>query len=119
MRNTSHQKLNRRKRRIARNLVRRKRRIARRLARRRGGHSNGRPVLSARNIHYEVADRALGMGCGGIGVIHQLADQTGLVDAIDDKVKVREADLNLAAFMRAHVKGRLCGGAATVILELP
>ncbi len=104
MRNTSHQKLNRRKRRIARNLVRRKRRIARnlvrrkrriarRLARRRGGHSNGRPVLSARNIHYEVADRALGMGCGGIGVVHQLAHQTGLVDAIDDKVKVLKVHL--------------------------
>jgi hypothetical protein len=91
--NTSHQKLNRRQRRIARNLARRKRRIARRLARRRGGGSKGCPIFSARNIHYEVAGRALGMGCGGIGVIHQLARQTGLIDAIDDKVKVLKVHL--------------------------
>jgi hypothetical protein len=33
------------------------------------------------------------MGCGGIGVVHQLAHQTGLVDAIDDKVKVLKVHL--------------------------
>jgi hypothetical protein len=81
VRNTTHQK-----------LARRKRRIARRLARR-GGHSGDRPVLSARNIHYQVSDRAPGLGCGGIGVIHQLARQTGLIDAIDDKVRVLKVHL--------------------------
>ena len=81
MRNTTHQK-----------LARRKRRIARRLARR-CGHSGDGPVFSARNIHYEVADRALGMACGGIGVIHQVARQSGLVGAIDKHVHVLKVHL--------------------------
>jgi len=81
VRNTTHQK-----------LARRKRRIARRLARR-CGHSGDGPVFSARNIHYEVADRALGMACGGIGVIHQVARQSGLVGAIDKHVHVLKVHL--------------------------
>jgi hypothetical protein len=40
-------------------------------------------MLAASNIHYEVARRTRGMGCGGIGAIHLLARRTGLVDAID------------------------------------
>jgi hypothetical protein len=50
-------------------------------------------ALSARNIHYQVADRAQGLGCGGIGVVHQVARQTGLIDAIDDKVHVLKVHL--------------------------
>lgn len=73
-------------------LARRKRRILRRLARR-GNSAGDRPVLSARNIHYVVADRVLGLGCGGIGVIHQLARRTGLVDAIDQRVQVLKVHL--------------------------
>jgi Transposase DDE domain group 1 len=81
VRNNTHQKLQRRKRRIARRLARR------------GGKSGDRPVFSAGNIHYEVADRALGLGCGGIGVIHQVARQTGLIDAIDKQVQVLKVHL--------------------------
>jgi len=108
VRNTTHQKLQRRKRRIARRLARR------------GGKSGSGPVLSGRNIHYQIADRALGLGCGGIGVIHQVARQSGLIDAIDKHVHVlkvhlpyQESDhvLNIAY-------GVLAGGKCLEHLEL-
>ncbi|MFO8013059.1 MAG: IS1380 family transposase [Phycisphaerae bacterium] len=42
-----------------------------------------RPMLAARNIQYEVAGRARGVACGGIGAMHRVALRTGLVEAID------------------------------------
>jgi hypothetical protein len=50
-------------------------------------------MFSASNIHYQVADRVRGLGCGGIGVVHQVARQTGLIDAIDDNVSVLKVHL--------------------------
>lgn len=73
-------------------LARRKRRIERRLAARCRGDS-ARPVLAARNIQYEVADRAQAIGCGGIGAVHLLARNVGLIDAIDAEVKVLKRHL--------------------------
>ena len=81
MRNTTLQK-----------LLRRKRRIVRRL-RDRNWRPQARPMFSASNVHYEVADRVRGLGCGGIGVIHLLARQTGLIDAIDANVHVLKVHL--------------------------
>jgi len=46
----------------------------------------GHPILAGGNIHYEVADRIGGIGCGGIGMIHQLARRSGLADAIDGRL---------------------------------
>jgi hypothetical protein len=40
-------------------------------------------MISASNIHYELGDRAGGIGCGGIGLAHMLARRTGLVEALD------------------------------------
>ncbi len=68
---------------IWRKLVNGKRRIARRLDK----HDNrgcDRPMFTARNIHYEIADRHRGMAYGGIGAIHLLARRIGLIDAIDE-----------------------------------
>jgi hypothetical protein len=59
-----------------------KRRIAHRL-REIHGSPQDRPMMSASNIHYEVAQRSRGLGCGGIGAMHVLARRTGLVEAID------------------------------------
>lgn len=73
-------------------LLRRKRRIARRLAKR-NCPSQDTPMFSAGNIHYEVAGRSLGIGCGGIGVIHLLARRCGLIDAIDANVHVLKIHL--------------------------
>jgi hypothetical protein len=48
----------------------------------------GRPVLSGAKIRVEMADRTRAIGHGGIGLVHQLAQATGLVAAIDRRVHV-------------------------------
>jgi len=70
---------------IRRQLDRRKRRLQRRLDRadRRGCH---KPLLTARDLHYEISDRTRGIASGGIGAIHVLARQVGLIDAIDQNL---------------------------------
>ncbi|MFQ5423634.1 MAG: hypothetical protein ACE5F9_06595 [Phycisphaerae bacterium] len=47
-----------------------------------------RPVFTASNIQYELADRIRGLGPGGIGAIHMVAERTGLRDAIDEHLHV-------------------------------
>ena len=67
---------------IAKKLANSKRRIDRRLDKE--NHNGGdEPALTARNHHYEIADRVRGIAHGGIGVVHALARQIGLIDAID------------------------------------
>jgi hypothetical protein len=61
-----------------------KRRIERRLDGER--EDQGRPVLGAEGIRVEMANRVRAIGVGGIGLVHQLARQTGLVDAIDRRL---------------------------------
>lgn len=81
MRNTTIQK-----------VLRRKLRIARRL-RSRNWRPRAEPMFSASNVHYEVADRVRGLGCGGIGVAHLVALQSGLVQAINENVHVLKVHL--------------------------
>jgi Transposase DDE domain group 1 len=71
--------------RIRQQLRRRKRRIERRLDKtdNRGGH---RPMFTAADIHYDIAERARGIASGGVGAIHALARQVGLVDTIDRRL---------------------------------
>jgi hypothetical protein len=45
-----------------------------------------RPMFTAQDIHYEIADRTRGLASGGIGALHALARQVGLIDAIDDRL---------------------------------
>jgi len=68
-------------------LSRRKRRIQRRLAQR---HFRNRAqrVFAASNIAYEVADRTLALGPGGIGAIHLMAQNVGLPEIIDERIHV-------------------------------
>ena len=71
---------------IRKRLRQAKRRIERRLEGAR--EDRGRPMLGAANLRYELAEKMRGMGCGGIGLMHQLAQEIGLVDAIDRRVQV-------------------------------
>jgi len=66
----------------------RKQRIARRLAGRGEVHrtDEGSPVMSASNIHYEMAGKAQGMSYGGIGAIHQMVRNMGLVQELDGRL---------------------------------
>ena len=40
-------------------------------------------MMTATNIHYELADRVQGLSPGGIGAMHLLARRTGLIGDID------------------------------------
>jgi hypothetical protein len=71
----------------ARRLRNRQRRITYRL-RERHFADQPTPVLTASNIHYELAERTRGLQVGGIGAVHQLARVTGLVDAIDRRLEL-------------------------------
>jgi Transposase DDE domain group 1 len=50
-------------------------------------------MLSAANIHYDLADRTRAIGCGGIGAIHLIARSSGLIDAIDRNLHLLQAHL--------------------------
>ena len=92
---------------IQNRLRRAKHRIVRRLE---GAREDlGRPLFGAAGIRVELADKVRAVGVGGIGVMHQLAREVGLVQAIDRRVHVlklhrpyHESDhaLNLASISR-------------------
>jgi hypothetical protein len=99
-------------------LQARKRRIQRRLDKtNREGCS--RPMFTASNIDYEIADRCGGIASGGIGAIHRLARRLGLIDAIDRRLRLlkfhfpyHESDHVLSFAYNA-----LCGGTCLEDLE--
>jgi Transposase DDE domain group 1 len=104
---------------IRRQLQRRKRRLARRLDK---WNVQGceQPMLTAANIHFEISDRDRGIAHGGLGAIHALVRQLGLVEAIDRQLILfkfhlpyHESDhvLNLAY-------NALCGGTCLQDIEL-
>lgn len=80
------------KKKIAKKLKRRKQRIQYRL-RNINWKQQDKPMFSARNIHYDIADRTRGFAYGGIGGIKLLTRQTGLIKAIDDKLKLLKRHL--------------------------
>lgn len=44
------------------------------------------PVLTATNIHYDVAAKTRGIACGGIGAIQLLVRKLGLAEAINERL---------------------------------
>jgi hypothetical protein len=77
-------------------------------------------MYRATNVHYDLADRVRALETGGIGAIHRLAIQTGLVDAIDRRVHVLK--VHLPYHESDHVLGlaynALCGGTCLQDIEL-
>jgi hypothetical protein len=82
--------------------------------------SGDAPMLSASNIHYELADRTQATSHGGIGAIHLMVQMLGLVTHINDRLKLlkhhrpyHESDhvLNIAY-------NALCGGQTLDDIEL-
>jgi hypothetical protein len=73
-------------------LRKRKRKLARRLERKQWSEQR-EPMLRARNIQYEMAERTRGIDCGGMGAFHVLAGRTGLIEAIDRGVKLLKRHL--------------------------
>jgi hypothetical protein len=96
-----------------------KRKIRRRLDRPVTASSTD-PVITARNIHYDVATKSRAIACGGIGAIHLLVRKLGLAEAIDQRLHLlkfhlpyHESDhvLNLAY-------NALCNGTCLDDIEL-
>jgi hypothetical protein len=77
-------------------------------------------MMTARNIHYEIGDRGRGIGVGGIGAIHTLARQVGLIDALDRRLEL--LTIHLPYHESDHVLALaylpLCGGTCLQDLEL-
>jgi hypothetical protein len=95
---------------LPRILRRRKQRIERRL-RPRAWEPQNHPMFGAGNIHYEVAERTRGFAYGGLGAMHLLAQQTGLIAALDQELHLlkrhlpyHESDhvLNIAYHILCH-----------------
>jgi hypothetical protein len=73
-------------------LRQRKRRILKRIENR-AGPERKRPMISASNIQYELADRIQGLACGGIGAMLLVARKTGLIGDIDDRLHLLKRHL--------------------------
>jgi Transposase DDE domain group 1 len=79
-----------------------------------------KPIMTARNIHYEIGERCRGIAVGGIGAIHALVRQTGLIDALNQRLPLLK--LHLPYHESDHVLALaylpLCGGSCLQDLEL-
>src|SRR2546428_9991441 len=77
-------------------------------------------MFTASNIHYEIGDRSHGIAYGGIGAIHALARQIGLVDAIDNRLHLLK--IHLPFHESDHVLNfaynALCDGTCLQDIEL-
>jgi Transposase DDE domain group 1 len=79
-----------------------------------------RPMFTASNIHYDLAERVRGMAHGGIGAMHLLARRIGLIDAIDRHLHLLK--VHLPYHESDHVLNlaynALCGATCLQDLEL-
>src|SRR5438128_8530489 len=77
-------------------------------------------MFTASNIHYEIGDRSRGIAHGGIGAIHTLARQIGLIDAIDNRLHLLK--IHLPFHESDHVLNlaynALCDGTCLEDIEL-
>jgi hypothetical protein len=104
---------------IRRQLAARKRRIARRIENQ-PGVERRQPMMSASNIHYEIADRTRAIAPGGLGAIHPMAQKLGLVRDINDNLHLLKR--HLPYFESDHVLNiaynLLAGGSRIEHLEV-
>jgi hypothetical protein len=104
---------------IQQKLANSKRRVQRRLDRFKLRGCD-KPIMTASNIHYEIAERTHGIAVGGIGAIHALVRQLGLIEAINQRLQLLK--LNLPYHESDHVLALaylpLCGGNCLQDLEL-
>ncbi|MCP5093073.1 MAG: IS1380 family transposase [Gammaproteobacteria bacterium] len=77
-------------------------------------------MISASNIHYDIADKVRAIGVGGIGSLHLLTEKLGLAKAINDKLKLLKR--HLPYWESDHVLNIaynvLCGGRCLDDIEL-
>jgi hypothetical protein len=104
---------------IRQQLANRKRRLARRLDKTNVPNCR-RPMFTASAIHYEIADRTRGISSGGIGALHALARQVGLLDAIDRDLHLRKFHFpyHESDHVLTFADNALCDGTCLQDLEL-
>jgi hypothetical protein len=73
-------------------LRERQRRILKRIENQHGPERD-QPMITATNIHYELADRVQGLSAGGIGAMLLLARSTGLISDIDSTLQILKRHL--------------------------
>ena len=97
----------------------RKSRIERRLDKTKDAIAD-EPQLAARNIHYEVSDKANGLLGGGIGAIHLLARRIGLIDDIDRNLHLLKVHLpyHESDHVLNFAYNALCNGTCLQDIEL-
>jgi hypothetical protein len=105
--------------RVRKKLDRRKRRLQKRLDKSKLGNCS-KPMLTARNIQYEIGERGRGIGYGGIGAIHLLVRKLGLAEAIDCRLHLLQ--IHLPYHESDHVLNfaynALCDGTCLQDIEL-
>jgi hypothetical protein len=81
---------------------------------------NGGPEFSARTIHYEIAKRNHAITCGGIGAIHQLANNVGLVEALNSRLQLlqRRRPYSESDHILNIAYNAMCGGLVLDDIEL-
>ena len=77
---------------IRKKLSQGKRRIERRLNK--NDNSGGeRPMITASNIDYQIADRTRAVAAGGLGAMHLVVRKLGLAEAIDRRLQLLKIHL--------------------------
>ena len=107
------------KRKIQRRIASRKQKAERRLKAALRSHAP-LPMLSGANIKYELSERARGIGCGGIGLIHRLVTEVGLAPTIDSHLRLlkRHSPYHESDHVLNIAYNALCGGRVLEDIEL-
>ncbi len=103
-------------------LRNRKRRIQRRLDSERGWSDQVEPIMRASNIHYEIAEKARAVNCGGIGAIHLMVNKLGLRQEIAlslsyASLSMRQDDLSNMARLFEHLISKAPLGRLRIVVE--
>ncbi|MFM7056874.1 MAG: IS1380 family transposase [Planctomycetota bacterium] len=112
------------RRKIAKKVARRKRRELKRLDKARAQRFvrglDSTPVLAANGIRYELSQKVQAIAHGGIGMMFKPAQNVGLVDAIDNRLRLLKvhAPYQDSDHVMANVLNMLCGGSRLENLEL-
>jgi len=115
----TQKRLAKRKRKNIKRIEKQKRKLNRRL-KHRIPDDVSKPMFKATNIKYELADKTQAMSYGGIGLMHKLVQNIGLIDSIDNHLHLLK--FHLPYHESDHVLNiaynALCGGHCLEDIEL-
>lgn len=107
---------------IRRQLAAAVEKITTRLTSAKGGQEPRRdgPEFNTGKIHYEMAERSQAITCGGIGVMHRLANKVGLVNTLNLRLRIlkRRRPYSESDHILNIAYNALCGGLVLDDIEL-